>query len=385
MSEMTTRERIMAACDHKAVDHVPLCVDGAVCHGKVFFVSDLHPDPFERARFYMDLGLDTGIRLSVPWSFPEDVKVKEWREEGADGNGTLLHKEYVTPRGTLEQVVRKTEDYPRGPVPLFSDHLVPSARSKKHLVSTEEDIEKLECLFQGPSATAIDRFRREAKPAREFCDEHQIVLSASSRGVGDPVIWMSGVENALIMAMTEKDAFRRYVEIVSDRQLRVSEAAIDAGVDFIVRRGWYESTDFWSPDLYREFFLGPLAKQVTLAHQAGVRLTYIMNSGAMPLLGFFKEIGFDVYSNIDPMAAGTDLAKIKREVGDQIALCGGLNNNLVIERGTEGEVEAAVAQAMETLAPGSGFILAPGDALLSTDEITKRNFYKMIETWRSLR
>jgi uroporphyrinogen-III decarboxylase len=175
---------------------------------------------------------------------------------------------------------------------------------------------------------------------------------------------------------------------VSDWSLKKTAILVAAGVDLIVRRGWYESTDFWSPRLYREFLFEPLRKEVALAHQAGVKFCYVMNSGAMPLLDFFEEIGFDMLSNIDPLARNTDLARIKSRIGDRIALCGGVNNNLVIERGTEDEVAAAVADAIDKLAPNSGFILAPGDSLDylgAAEETTKRNFYKMVAVWKKLR
>ena len=152
------------------------------------------------------------------------------------------------------------------------------------------------------------------------------------------------------------------------------------------RRGWYESTDFWSPDLYRKFLAGPLRKQIQVVHEAGVKMTYVMNSGAMPLLPIFRELGFDVLSNIDPLAPGTDATRIKAEIGDQICLCGGVNNTHVLEEGSEADVERAVRDAIDTLGPGTGFILAPGDSpgfADGTDQATvRRNIAAMIQAWQ---
>ena len=383
---MTSRERILAAIHHQPVDHIPLCFEG-LCHGQVRFVNQLLPDQFQRARFYLDLGVDTAIAVGPPTYARGSFTTKEWREESRDEGCPLLVKEYTTPRGSLRQVVRKTEDYP-GSISLFSDYNVPAGRSKEYLVGKEEDLEKLPCILSAPHGKDLDEFFASVKKARKFCDENQILLSANSPGVGDPIILLSGVEAVLTAALENPRFLKRYIEIVSDWSLKRTGIMIEAGVDLIVRRGWYESTDFWSPALYREFLFGPLSKEVRLAHQAGVKFSYVMNSGAMPLLDSFKEIGFDVYSNIDPLTPRTDLARIKAQIGDRIALCGGVNNNLVVERGTEEEVAAAVAEAIEKLAPNSGFILAPGDSLdyLGTaEETTKRNFHKMIDVWRKLR
>ncbi|MEW6358293.1 MAG: uroporphyrinogen decarboxylase family protein [Planctomycetota bacterium] len=376
----------MAAIQHQPVDHVPLCFDG-LCHGSVRFVTKLHPDPFERARFYLDLGADTAIVVNPPLYAGNGLQTKQWKEEPPGERYPLLFKEYITPRGSLRQVVRKTEDYPDA-ISLFSDHNVPAGRSKEYLIQKEEDLDKLPYILSPPAGKDLDHFYQNAKRARTFCEESQIFMSGYSAGVGDSVIHLSGVEPVLTAALENPAFLKRYVEIVSDWSLKRTEIWIEAGVDLIVRRGWYESTDFWSPALYRQFLFEPLKKEVDLAHQAGVKFTYVMNSGAMPLLDIFKEIAFDIYSNIDPLTPGTDLARIKSTIGDQIALCGGVNNNLVMEKGTEAEVEAAVADAMRILSPNSGFILAPGDSLDffgTAEETTKRNFHKMIEVWRRLR
>jgi hypothetical protein len=170
--------------------------------------------------------------------------------------------------------------------------------------------------------------------------------------------------------------------------LAVSTIQIEQGVEVLVRRGWYESADFWSPTLYREFLYDPLKMEIEMAHQAGVVVNYCMNSGTMPLLGMFRELGFDIYSLIDPTAGDTDLVSIKREVGGAIALYGGVSNHHVLERGTPEQVREAVAAAIEALAPGGGFILGLGDVLdytMSNPGIAEQNFYEMIEAWKELR
>jgi len=184
------------------------------------------------------------------------------------------------------------------------------------------------------------------------------------------------------------DFLKKYVDIVSRWNKAILEIQIDAGVDLIVRRGWYESTDFWAPDLFREFLFKPLKQEIEMAHQAGVYYTYVMNSAAKPMLDIFRDLRFDIYSNIDPMTAGIDLADIKREIGKEITLYGGVNNFLVIETGTVEEVRKAVAEAIEKLAPGGGYVLGTGDVLdymFAHPETTERNFYEMIKVWKELR
>lgn len=379
---MTSRERILATVAGKPVDHTPLCFEG-LCHGYVAFLCERYPNPFERARYLLSLDIDTAISVSPPPVSSLGFDTREWVEAPSEGP-PLLHKEYVTPAGTLRHVVRRTEDYPDASVPLFSDFNVPPGRTRTYLVGSDDDLEKLEHILRPPQGAELDEFVRQVREARRFCDAEGILLSSYSLGVGDPLIWLSGVEPLLLAAMDRPAFVHRYVDVVARWNHALTAIMLEAGIDLIVRRGWYESTDFWSPALFREFLLEPLRRDVEMAHQAGALVTYVMNSGAAPLWPCFRDAGMDIGSNVDPEASKTTLGQARRELGPEITLCGGVNNSRVLERGTEEQVERAVVDAMERLALGGRFILAPGDALLRVDPSVETNFHRMVETWRRL-
>jgi hypothetical protein len=379
---MQSKERVLATIRRQPVDHVPLCVEG-ICHGYVRFINERYPDPEERARFYLGLGMDTGIMLYPPSFSFADVKVRAWRETPPGEPYPLLFKEYVTPDGTLRQVVRKTPDYPDS-IELVCDHNVPPSRSRHYLVEGEQHLAALEHILRLPEGREMDDFLQTARTLRRFCRKAGIVFSACAWGVGDPMVWFSGVEPLLMMAMTQPEVLARYVDIVSRWNRRLVELCLDIGVDLVVRRGWYESTDFWSPTLYERFLLPSLAGDVALAHQAAAVVTYVMASGSMPLLPYFRRAGVDIYSNIDPHARGTDMRAIKSAIGDAVTLCGGINNYHVLERGEPEDVERAVREAFEALSPGGGCILAPADVPNSLDEPCPRNFRLMVDAWKRL-
>ena len=390
---MSSRERVRAAIRRQTVDHLPLCVE-ALCHGFVRFVTERLPSPFDRAEYYADLGLDAGVSLDEAICLPEtnpDVRVRQWREQPPGEPYPLLCKEYRTPDGALRQVVSRTEDYAndyfskgRDSLDMFSDYHVSAHRSRRYLVEKEADLDSLAYLLQPLSGNALGHYREKARRAKQFCDQHQLTLAVYQLGVGDPIVWMSGVERTLQMAMEEKDAFRRYVEIVARWQRQVLAIALEAGAQHVVRRGIYESTDFWSPGLFEEFLFDPLRQETALAHQAGATVGYVMLSGYMPLLDLIRKAGLDMLSNLDPAAHGTDIRAIRAALGDAMAVCGGVNNYLVLERGTEEDVRRAVREAIAAFTPATGCILAPSDCILSYDSasLAERNFHVMIDTWR---
>lgn len=387
MTRMSSKERLLAAIEHRPVDRVPLCCEG-VCHGSVVFLDRRFPDPLERARHYLDLGLDHALQLTPPLFAAAGVAVSQREEHWPGEPAPLLVKEYQTAAGTLRQVVRRTGDYPHAQVPIFSDHHIPPGRTREYLVAQAADLEALQHILRPPGKEELSQFREQAQRARRFCDQHELLLAGNYPGVGDPLMWMSGVEPVLLAGLENPAFLEAYVEIVARWNLGIAELLIDAGVEVLVRRGWYESTDFWSPDLYRRFLFAPLQREVASAHQAGVKLSYVMNSGAMPLLPQFRELGFDILANIDPQAPQTDLAAMKAQLGGLICLCGGINNTHVLEAGTEEEVERAVQEALGALSPGSGFILAPGDSVGFVEgldqQLVERNVLAMIAAWKKL-
>jgi len=384
-SKIASRERIRAAIRHEPTDHLPICFEG-ICHGAPRFLEEAFPDPLDRACYYLEREIDTAVHCSPPSISARGFEARQWTDHPAGERYPVLRKEYRTPAGSLWQVVRKTDDYP-DEVHLFSDHNVPAGRSKTYLVSEEKDLAALECILQPPGDDELAAYFERARHVRVFCDRNGLLFATYVLGVGDPLIWLSGVENVLLAGIESPSFLQRYVDIVARWNRRRLEVAIEAGCDHVVRRGWYESTDFWSPGLYKRFLLEPLKTEVGIAHEAGLTYDYVMNSGAMPLLRYFAEAKIDMLSNLDPLAPGTDLRAMKRGLGQAVALCGGVNNSHVLEMGTEGEVRDAVTEAAHILAPGGGYVMAPGDALgyVEVTDTVIRNFEVMVDTWRRIR
>ena len=76
------------------------------------------------------------------------------------------------------------------------------------------------------------------------------------------------------------------------------------GVDLFVQRGWYSTTDFWSPDLFEQHVLPNLRRNVACVHEAGAKFAYVMTTGIKPLLRFLPEAGVDLLYWVDPVMGG---------------------------------------------------------------------------------
>jgi uroporphyrinogen-III decarboxylase len=383
----SSRERMLMALENGRSDYIP-------CNFMIFSaLADKCKDQYEFVQKQLELGLDVRIELpALPFRFHPEVKVREWKEKR--GRKYLLHKEYQTPFGKLTTIVRKTEDWPYGnSVPLFNDYLVP--RSQKFLFEKKEDLEPLRCLFAEPSAEDISSFHQKAKNLKRFAADKGLLVSGGwvystpeklNRDAGtmgaDALMWLCGVEKTLLLAMDEPETIKELLQVVSKWNNKRTQVYLEQGIDLLIKRAWYESTELWSPSLYHKFIFPVLKEEIELVHQAGTKFGYIMTSGMMPLLDDFLELGIDVLIGVDPLQGKrTDLRLLKEKLEGKICLWGGINGCLTIERGKEKEVEDAVEESISILGP-EGFILSPVDNITDNSARTWNNVKTMIKTWK---
>ena len=367
---LSSRERMLAAICNREADRVPFCF-------MIFSaLRDRCKDRFEFVEKQLEMGLDATVELpmgplevqtdhndlpGLPVRYHPQVRVKEWREDIPTETYPILHKEYHTPAGTLSTAVNKTDDWLYADrVPFFDDYLIP--RSRKYLVENQNDLRALRYLLTPPTADDIRDFREKSKIAKQFAEKHDLLV-VSPRGVGlEAACWLCGIKNLILQSIDNEEFVAELADLLHEWNRQRMEVFLDAGVHLLIRRGWYEGTDFWSPALFRKFVFPYLAKEIEMAHQAGAYFGYITTSGTMPLLDMLLELGLDVLIGVDPIQGkGTDMALMKEKLKGKIGIWGGVNGFVTVERGSKSEVKEAVDKAIEILAPGGGFILSPVD------------------------
>jgi hypothetical protein len=96
------------------------------------------------------------------------------------------------------------------------------------------------------------------------------------------------------------------------------EVLLDLEVDSVYTSGAYETTDLWSPQMARAWFLPRRRELGETAHQAGALFHYFTQTGIMPLLDDYRELKVDFLSALDtqPGSQGNgavDLAEVDRK------------------------------------------------------------------------
>ena len=75
---------------------------------------------------------------------------------------------------------------------------------------------------------------------------------------------------------------------------------------------------------------------------------------------------------------------MKKKIGGQVCLWGGVSAAVTVERGSEAEIRTAVRQALETLGP-RGMILSPVDNFTVDEPSTWKNIEIFIDEWKAQR
>jgi len=268
-------------------------------------------------------------------------------------------------------------------VPFLSDFII--VRATRHLITPDDSLDALRYLLAAPTEEEAEAYAADAGKARALAAERGLATMAGVAMQGDMACWLSGIQDLMMMCMDAPDFVHEYFAIIEDWNRKRMDVILGQQPDVFIRRGWYENADFWSPALYREFMFPILKRDAEQVHAAGAKLGYIVSCSSMPLLDMFMEAGVDVLLGIDPAQDRMlDLPLMKRKTQGRMALWGGVCGYLTVECGTPDEIREEVRQAVDVLAPGGGFILAPVTNVRADTERAWRNVEAMIDEWKRL-
>lgn len=374
---------MMAAINCEETDHVPIylrffernyLIDKGSCWR----------DQFERVKMLLQLGLDDTLTLHAPLTINPDVEVKITVESKGDGKYPFIVKEYHTSKGVLKQVVRITKDWPHGiDIPIFDDYIVPKTRTRKYLLEDGEDLDALSVLFTRPSGLELDNFLENAEKIAEFAEENGVMVEGWGPMGGDAVVWLCGIEKTINWAFREPKLMDRLLKIVLEWDLQCIELLSKAKcVDLVIRRGWYETTRFWPPKLYRRFIVPMLKREVDEAHSRGLKFGYMITTGIMPILEDLLDCRIDLLLGVDPVQDRVDLKTVKEKFDGKICVWGGVNSAITIRSQIE-VIKRAVYEAVRELAYGGGFILGAVDAVFR--DTPSYGLEALIKAWREIR
>ena len=325
---MTSRERVLAAIEHRPFDRVPT---------DIWMTDEVRQKLVER---YGSMG----------------TAADELHIDGMPGVGP----EYVGPAvpdlGPDESVDfwgmrHRNVRYATGVY--CEQYYFPLADAK-----TSKDLDD----YAWPSADWFDYSGVKAAAAK--LRERHVVMS----GYMAPFYYhnlLRGLERSLTDPCDDPGLTHEIVGRVStffyEHHRRIFESA-DGAVDVSQVTDDYGSQTgpLISLETFRAFYQPHMQRFIDLCHEFGIRVFHHDDGAIRPFLGEFCRMGIDVLNPVQHACPGMEMEGLKRDFGNRLCFHGAIDNQRVLPFGTVEEVRAEVRHAIDALAAdGTGYILAP--------------------------
>ncbi|MBT7304333.1 MAG: hypothetical protein HN849_32665 [Victivallales bacterium] len=380
---MNSRERILAAVRRDAVDYVPCCgffnpLSSVQRQGHTWnfpWASDA-PLP-EQLRYQVEeLGLDQLVNVGVAAAqAAAGITSRKWQE------GDVLHKAYETPAGTLHASVRINDLWPHGQeIPFYSDFNI--GHYVEPWIQTAEDLACFQCLqVLRDRDEVVDEARAGLKPSFALAQQYGLATQAVA-GMGlTGAQHLFGAADLCLMTIDNPELVDAYLEHEHQMNLARIAALGELGVDIVRRNGFYETADFYGPDMLRRFLTRRLTAETAMAHQGGMAMAYTVHTGVMPILDYLSELPLDSLQGIDIAFGGVDLPKVRDTLAADKAFWIGPSSTYHIWEGPEA-TRQAVREVFDCFGK-TGLILS--QCVSSHSIMPWESTLAMVDEWRRLR
>ena len=388
---MNSRERVIAALNHRQPEKVPLDFDGTLCSGmhvscvaalRDYYGLEKRPvkvhEPFQMLGLIED-DLKTIIGVDVvavngqntmfgfpnenwkPWRFNNlDVLVPEKFTVTSDAAGNT----YIYPQG--DRNVLPSGKLPQGG--FYFDGIIRQEPIDEDCLNPADNLEE----FQPITDRDLDYFETEVR--RAATQGKAIISNFGGTGLGDVALvpgpglkhpkGIRDIQEWYISTAARQDYVHRVFALQTDVALenlkkinqRIGElvdAVFICGTDF----GTQTST-FCSEKTLAELYVPYYQIINGWIHDNTGWKTFKHCCGAIePFINTFIKAGFDILNPVQCSAAGMDPELLKQKYGDRIVFWGGgVDTQRTLPFGTPQEVREQVLRRCEIFSKNGGFI-----------------------------
>ncbi len=339
---MTSRERLLAALRGDIPDRVPVWVWG-IHH----WLENVHPTIQPVVHAYLqrgDLvhwwGADQGTFLTAS----ERVSVAVEQRPSLLPDYEEHVATYSTPGGELTQITYTSRQGRPGYV-------------KKHLLETEQDVEKLLSIpYVPPRPDCASFFQKQD----ELGDRGLVMVAAPS----DPMYLFNALTGSETFAFWSVEKRPLICDLIAEFARRVKD-----WVQWVTSQGVGPVFGYVGPELcipplqsprdFEEWVVGPdLEINDLIRSSGGIALVHC--HGRMgPVLEGFIRMHADALHPIEPPPMGdVTLAEAKRRVGNDLCIVGNVQHHDICTMPTD-RFRSLVAETVRTGMEGGGYILSP--------------------------
>ncbi len=347
---MTSKERVLAAVNHRESDRIPITFDA---EKEVYAALQEHFGTGSKEELFDRLNVDTWM---VGPRSPED---QPKREKG----------------GSMWGYRTKTTAYSGGTY----DELVYSPLAGKHELS---DIRN----HPWPGADALSFTHC---PAEAAAHADRAIIGCFTWGAYFIATFVRGMEDLMMDFAMRREYAECLIRTISERTLAYVESLVETGgdgIDIVYMADDYCSqlAPMFSPATFKQLVVPYLRATADRVHARNKKLLLHCCGAVRPLLPMILDAGVDMLEPIQIRAAGMDPAELKKEFGRRLCFYGGVDLQQILSRGTPQEVSNEVKRLIDILGEDGGYILGPGHTYIQVDSPLE-NILAMYETAASYR
>jgi len=352
---MTSKQRVLTAVNHRRPDRVP--VDYGA-HGRVS----------EALKRYLGLGADTdllrlfevdlrGVAPGIKWQASPVCYADPTKEVTEDGL-------YIDLWGVgFRRAQTETGEY------------IDIAYHPLTELESVEDLDKRE--YMNPDDWDYSGVRPAAEGNAEYA------VCAHSRGTFEISWFIRGLDGFMTdLALEPQKAcglMDRVQERLKERLRRILEAGGDA-IDIAEYNDdvGMQSGLMMSPEMWRRYLKPRVGEMLELIRSHGKKVRYHSCGGVRDILPDLIDLGLDILTPFQPLAAGMEPVALKRDFGRHLTLHGGIDMQDLLPHASASEVVEEVKRLMEVLNEGGGWIACSSHNL--QPDTPPENIVAMYET-----
>lgn len=344
---MNSRERVIAAIEHRVPDRLPITFDA-------------EKEVIDMLKTHFGVTTNDGV----------------WDALHADTR--LVGVNHTDPRIRQEGPVSydfwgigsKEQAYSGG---TYSEYCV-------HPLAGMETVKQIEEYdWPTPDELRFDTLRK----ARAEHPDKAIIAYISHAGYFKAT-HLRGMEQFMIDLGAEPEMAEAAIRKVNDYTFPALERLCrEAGDTFDI---YYIADDFCtaagplvSPEMFRQYIKPYLKRYADIVHAHGKKFLLHTCGSTRRLLPDIIEAGVDVMEPIQTSAVGMAVEGLKRDFGDKMAFYGGIDLINVLSKGTPADVRNEVLKNFRVLGQGGGYIVGPGHTYIQIDAPLE-NILAMYET-----
>jgi uroporphyrinogen decarboxylase len=352
----TSRERIIAAINHREPDRVPIDVQAGLdfyLRLKEYLGLDFHEDL--RPSYFREVIPHPKVCAALGW---DAISVKLINPKRKYSIADADVPELVDGWG-----VKRKRYYPSGGGSLLEAVYHPLADA------TMDDLDGYP--WPDPDLDGIAA-ATEAEAKRLYEETDLALIGRFGGTLIETAIDLLGFEKWLMTTASDPEFAGTLLDKITEIAIRLDRLGLEAAGKYI--QIFKVSGDdlgmqtgpLYSPKIFREILLPRLRRRWQAARKyidehidPPIPLMFHTDGGVRPFIPDMIEGGIEILNPVQPNCAGMETAALKRDFGDQLTFHGAIDVQNVLPFGSVDEVKSAVRQRIADLAPGGGYILSP--------------------------